>query len=92
MADLEAILRKPYHRVIVPDDGEFTGQIIEFPGCIAIGKSVAECATSLEEVALEWLDASLEQGHVIPDPIEDAVSEVRRTHGLGFRATLSADV
>ena len=37
-------LKKPYSRVVVPDEqsGTYTAQILEFPGCITQGKTPQE--------------------------------------------------
>jgi len=44
-------LRAPYSRVLIPDDesGTYTARILEFPGCVAQGDSVAEAYECLRE-------------------------------------------
>lgn len=65
-------LGRPYGRLLLPDpDQGFAAEIVEFPGCIAIGKTATEALSNLEEVALEWINACLEQGQEIPEPFED---------------------
>ncbi len=65
-------LKKPYGRVVIPEsDGTFSAEIIEFPGCIAVGDTAAEALTNLEDVARSWLEASLEKGQRISEPIEN---------------------
>jgi predicted RNase H-like HicB family nuclease len=67
------ILRKPYGRVVMPEsDGSFRAEIIEFPGCLAVGDTASEALASLEEVAADWLEVALERGQPIPEPIENA--------------------
>ncbi|MGO9486222.1 MAG: type II toxin-antitoxin system HicB family antitoxin [Rhodomicrobium sp.] len=67
------ILRKPYGRVVMPEpDGSFRAEIVEFPGCLAVGDTAAEALASLEEVAADWLEIALERGQPIPEPIENA--------------------
>jgi antitoxin HicB len=64
-------LKKPYGRVVIPDDdGSFRAEIVEFPGCIAVGDTAAEALANLESVAISWLEASIERGQRIPEPIE----------------------
>lgn len=70
--DPAEILKRPYHRVIVPEeDGSFSALISEFSGCLAIGDSVAETYATLEEVAEGWLLAAIANSRPIPDPIEE---------------------
>lgn len=65
-------LRKPYARLVVPEqDGTFRAEIMEFPGCIAIGNSAAEALATLEEVAESWLLSELGRGRAIPKPMEN---------------------
>lgn len=64
-------LRKPYSRVLIPEeDGTYSADILEFPGCFAEGKTPNEAYTNLERVAESWIEAALEQGQEIPEPIE----------------------
>src|SRR5262249_45755652 len=66
-------LRMPYGRVVVPEaDGTFRAEIIEFPGCIAVGDNAAEALATLEEVAVSWLEATLDRGQRVPEPIENS--------------------
>ena len=64
-----AYLGKPYGRVVTPEsDGSFHAEILEFPGCIAIGDEPAEALANLEEVAASWLEATIEKGQDVPEP------------------------
>ncbi len=64
-------LRRPYARVIVPEtDGTYRAEILEFPGCLATGDTPAEALDSLEEIAVDWLEAALERNQPIPEPVE----------------------
>lgn len=66
-------LRRPYARVIVPDeDGLYSAQIMEFPGCFSDGESPEEAYANLEEAAKNWLESALEQGMAIPPPLAEA--------------------
>jgi antitoxin HicB len=65
-------LRKPYARIVVPEeDGTFRGEILEFPGCIATGDTPAETLSALEDVASAWLEGALEHNQLIPEPVEN---------------------
>jgi antitoxin HicB len=69
---LAEYLKKPYGRFVVPEsDGTFRSEIIEFPGCIAVGETAAEALANLEDVAASWLEATLARGQRIPEPIEN---------------------
>ena len=68
---VEDYLKKPYGRVVVPEgDGTYRAEIIEFPGCFAVGETAAEALASLEDVAASWLEILLEKGKAVPEPIE----------------------
>ena len=69
--DPAQILKKPYARVVVPEaDGSFTAEILEFPGCVASGENAAEALANVDEIAIDWIDAALEQGQTIPEPLD----------------------
>jgi predicted RNase H-like HicB family nuclease len=65
-------LKKPYGRVVTPDsDGSFLAEIIEFPGCLAVGDTKEESLANLEKVAESWIDNTLAKGQRIPDPLDN---------------------
>jgi predicted RNase H-like HicB family nuclease len=66
-------LRAPYSRVLIPDDesGTYTARILEFPGCVAQGDSVAEAYECLERAAEDWIVAAVDLGQEIPAPTEE---------------------
>ncbi len=67
----EDYLKKPYSRIIVPDErGLYSGEILEFPGCFAVGSSPEEVVKNLEEAALSWIMAAQDEGMQIPEPFE----------------------
>lgn len=71
MADqAKAILAKPYARRLTPDvDGGYTATIQEFPGCVADGETPNEALTNLEGAALSWIEAQLDLGQSVPEPV-----------------------
>jgi len=65
----EDFLKEPYSRVLLPEeDGRFSAEILEFPGCFAQGENPNEAFNNLEEAAKSWIQASLDQGLDIPPP------------------------
>jgi predicted RNase H-like HicB family nuclease len=79
---LENYLRKPYSRILIPDEesGTFTAEILEFPGCIAQGDTAQEAYERLEEAAKAWIEAALELRQEIPPP--------SLAHGYGGKVAL----
>ncbi len=64
-------LRKPYARIIIPDDeGRYAAQILEFAGCFSEGESPEEAYSNLEEAAENWIESALAQGMPVPSPFE----------------------
>lgn len=65
----DEILKAPYSRVLIPEeDGTFSAEILEFPGCFAQGENPNEAFNNLEKAAKVWIEASLAQGLNIPSP------------------------
>lgn len=65
----EEYLKLPYARILIPDEnGTFSAQILEFPGCFSQGKTPDEAFRNLEEAANGWIIAALSQGQEIPAP------------------------
>lgn len=63
-------LKLPYTRRITPDEaGGYVATIQEFPGLIAEGETVDEAIANLESAAESWVEAALETGQTIPEPI-----------------------
>lgn len=88
------ILRRPYSRVLVPqEEGGFTAEILEFPGCFAEGESAEETYANLEDAARSWVLACLEKGDPIPAPLTTDVSgkfALRLPRSLYARASKAA--
>lgn len=67
------ILKKPYSRLVIPNgDAGFVAEIVEFPGCFAVGATASEALDGLEDVASDWIAAALAQGQKIPEPLDNA--------------------
>jgi predicted RNase H-like HicB family nuclease len=65
----EEYLKQPYARILIPDEqGGYSAEILEFPGCVAEGDTADETMQALERAAESWIEAALEQGYEIPSP------------------------
>lgn len=65
------ILRKPYSRVLVPEeDGQYSAALLEFPGCVSQGGTPEEAYRNLEDAAFDWVAAAIEDGARVPDPLD----------------------
>jgi antitoxin HicB len=89
-------LKLPYGRLVVPEsDGSFRAEVLEFPGCLAVGETQAEALASLERAAESWIEAALDQGQNIPEPMENTEYSgklvVRLPKSLHKRAAQAAD-
>lgn len=72
MTDVSEYLKRPYGRLLVPEEeGGYRAEIIEFPGCFAEGESAAEAAENLEDAARSWLEATVARGQPVPDPLDE---------------------
>ena len=68
----EEYLKKPYARILIPaEEGGFSAEILEFPGCFAEGETPNETFELLERTAKSWIEAALEQGQEIPEPVNN---------------------
>ncbi|MHB8629951.1 MAG: toxin-antitoxin system HicB family antitoxin [Aggregatilineales bacterium] len=66
---LDEYIKQPYTRIFIPnEDGSYSAEIFEFPGCFADGQTPDEAMQNLEEAAKSWIEACLEQGLDIPEP------------------------
>jgi predicted HicB family RNase H-like nuclease len=66
---LAEILQRPYMKVFVREGDYYTAEIIEFPGCIAEGKTLKGALNKLEDVTESWVLSCLETGKNIPEPL-----------------------
>ncbi len=61
-------LKLPYSRILIPDDGSYAAEILEFPGCFSQGDTPDEAIANLENAAKSWIQVALAQGQEIPEP------------------------
>jgi antitoxin HicB len=72
MATALEYLKKPYGRLLVPeDDGTYRAEIVEFPGCFAVGDTAAEAVVNLENAAESWLESTIAKGQTVPEPMDE---------------------
>jgi predicted RNase H-like HicB family nuclease len=63
-------LHRPYSRILIPqEDGRFSSEILEFPGCFAEGDTPEEAYKNLNEAAEAWLAACISGGTPVPEPL-----------------------
>lgn len=68
--EAQQLLLKPYSRMLIPqDEGGFSAEIVEFPGCFAEGETPEEAYANLERAAASWLVAVVEKGESVPAPL-----------------------
>jgi predicted RNase H-like HicB family nuclease len=89
-------LKKPYARRITPDDdGGYVATIQEFPGLVAEGNTADEAVANLDSAAESWIEAAIEMGQDIPDPISlhgySGKVALRLPRGLHKRASEMAE-
>src|SRR3989454_5579825 len=66
---IQEYLKEPYARILIPDEeGGFSAEILEFPGCFAEGDTADEAMQALDRAADAWIQAALNQGQAIPEP------------------------
>ena len=72
---VEAILLRPYHRVISGEPVEgYLGEVPELPGCLTAGETAEEALRNLHEAMAVWVESALAHGDPIPEPATGPVS------------------
>lgn len=68
----EDYLKLPYSRVLIPEEeGGYSAEILEFPGCYSQGDTAEEAIRNIEDAASNWIEATLQAGKPIPPPSTD---------------------
>jgi len=93
---IQAYLNGPYSRILVPnEDGSFSAELQEFPGCFAQGDTEEEALRNLEAAAREWLASSLKNRSPIAEPFSvrgfSGALSLRIPRGLHRQAARLAD-
>jgi antitoxin HicB len=66
---IQAILLKPYHRVITGEPIEgYIAEVAELPGCLTAGETPEEALQDLTEAMAVWVESALVHGDPIPAP------------------------
>jgi predicted RNase H-like HicB family nuclease len=65
---VEQLLRRPWSRELVPDEGVIAARVPELPGCFAEGSTLSEALSNLESALESWLTSAVELGNEIPSP------------------------
>lgn len=70
MKNLDYYMNLPYRMEIIPDteEGGYVALLPELPGCITIGDTIEDTIENIIDAKKAWLQASLEDGHDIPEP------------------------
>ena len=90
-------LKRPYARILRPEsDGSFGAEILEFPGCFAVGDTGSEALQNLENVAESWILGVLAKKERIPEPLQEKEAfsgklVLRLPRSLHKKATFAAE-
>ena len=71
MKTIEYYMSLPYKLEIIPelDEGGYVASYPELPGCITVGETVESVAENATDAKMLWLEAALEDGIKIAEPI-----------------------
>ena len=71
MRTIDEYMKLPYKMEITPDieEGGFVVSFPDLPGCLTVGDSVEDAIKSAEDAKRTWLEAALEDGVVINEPV-----------------------
>ena len=96
MKDKEYYLGLNYPILIeeIYDEGEllFTASIKELPGLIVYGESLEEVYDEIQLAKADWIEANLEWGRKIKEPLENSLEEYSGRITLRLPKTLHRDV
>jgi predicted RNase H-like HicB family nuclease len=68
-AQIEALLRRPYHKLIYGDPEQgYLIKVVEWPGCLTAGETAQEAVRNLPEAMAAWAESMLIDGLPIPEP------------------------
>jgi len=65
---VEQLLRRPWSRELVSDEGVIAARVPELLGCFAEGATLSEALSNLEGALESWLTSVVELGNAIPPP------------------------
>lgn len=68
---VEAALRAPYARILRrEEDGGYSCEVLELPGCYSTGDNAEQAMTNLDEAIALWVESEIEAGNTIPPPLD----------------------
>ncbi len=73
MKTLSDYLSKPYRMELIEDtsEGGYVVSFPELPGCFSAGDTVEVAVKNAKDAKKAWLEAAIEDGISIPDPVSD---------------------
>ena len=70
--DLNYYMSLPYEEKIIPSpEGGFVGTVPDLPGCITQAETKVELLDMIEDAKKCWLQAALDIGEQIDEPVQD---------------------
>jgi predicted RNase H-like HicB family nuclease len=73
--DVQKYLDRPYHVVIQHLNDEsgsyYFATVREFDGCMSHGDTYQEAFENIQDAMKGWIEAKLENGFVVPEPIDE---------------------
>ena len=70
--DLNYYMSLPYEEKIIPSpEGGFVGTVPDLPGCITQAETKIELLDMIEDAKKCWLEAALDMGEQIDEPVQD---------------------
>jgi len=73
--NIKNYLDRPYHIVIQHINDEsgsyYFATVREFDGCMSHGDTYAKAFENIQDAMKGWIEAKLEGGFAVPDPIDD---------------------
>ena len=73
---IKEYLKLPYHIVIqyITDESDsyYYATVREFDGCMSHGETYEEAFKNIQEAMTGWIEAKLENGFSVPEPIEES--------------------
>lgn len=69
MPTVDEYMAMPYRVIILEEKNWFNASVLEFPGCLAYGKTEKQARRRIKRVMRSWLEAVIDAGQTVPPPI-----------------------
>ena len=97
--NVKKYLARPYHIVIqhITDESGsyYFATVREFDGCMSHGNTYSEAFENIQDAMKGWIEAKLENGFPVPDPVDDSQYSgkfvIRLPKSLHARLALEAE-